>query len=282
MMPGVLAASNSGNHTAVYDQSVAQNGGTTVLPGVSSTAGRTLSTTLLQSGQSTFIMLVVGDSISANSGPSIYTATHTLTENFNIYDGLCYRYQDPVLGASTGSGSYPAMIIDKLLDSGRFARGIVFDPAIGGTTSRDWSASGPFNQRAQAALWWMKSLRWPINGSADAWRFAIVYVLGTNDNAVGTSQSVFTANGNSFIQSVRGIGCTADIFVATSTLLNNAISTAIQSAQADMISTSAGIFALGNMDSLTGVNRQSDSTHLSTTGEGNWASICNTTFLNHY
>ena len=108
-------------------------------------------------------------------------------------------------------------------------------------------------------------------------------MLGTNEQAGGTTQAAFTANGNSLISSVRGIGCTADIFIATSTMLNNVTSATLQAAQAALINNGQGIYTLGNMDSLTGgTNRQGDGTHLTLTGEDSWAAICTTTFQNHY
>src|SRR5438876_2568636 len=168
------------NQFAIYENPP-QNGGGTELAGFSDTTGRTSASTSLTSSETTLIQIVIGDSVSSNSSAAAYTVTNTKNENFNIYNGLNYRYADPYLGPSTGPGSYPGSIADQLINAGKFSRVISVGCAMGGTTSKDWSKQGAFNHRLRAALLYARKLGWPMTGSNDTWRMAVIYALGIND-----------------------------------------------------------------------------------------------------
>jgi hypothetical protein len=103
---------------------------------------------------------------------------------------------------------------------------------------------------------------------------AVIYALGTNDNALGISGANYTANAKSCFQSLRDYGFQGKIFVAKTTMLTNAVSGTLQTAQAGLIDNPNGIYLGADVDSLTGgTNRQADGTHLTTTGNDSLATL---------
>jgi len=276
----------------LYDLFAGQNAGTTVSPGVGSAAvpigARTSRSTALVNGQVTLIVGIIGDSISANSGPSAYTTTQSNNDNLSIYDGNMYAYSDPVIGASNGPGSMWGILADRLIanTAGRgtpYTRVITIDPAIGGTTSGDWSSTGNFQNRMRVACLRARSLGYPISGSGNGgnWKFVWLYRLGTNDNAVSTSPSVYTSNAKSTFATLQSYGCTSKIIVSEMTLLAGVVSSGLQTAQAGLVD-SVTIFTGDNADSLTGIgtNRAPDGTHFNLTGETADAALIDTALSN--
>jgi hypothetical protein len=266
----------------LFDQSSGQNGSGTPLPGFSDTTGRTLRSTALVNGETTLIVSVIGDSISANSGPSAYTVTQTKNDNFNPYNGSVYDYADPVLGASTGPGSMWGILGDRLRSTARYQRVITINPSIGGTTSLDWSKGGAFGHRARVSCLYARSLGWPVTGSGNGgnWKMAWLYMLGTNDNAVGTSGANFTTRAQSTFQHLADYGCTAKILVGKITMLSNSVNATLQSSQAGLVN-SVTTFTGPDIDSLTGgTNRVGDGTHLTLTGETNAIVLVDTALSN--
>jgi hypothetical protein len=274
-------AAAASNPYAIYENAP-QNGGGAEVAGFSNTSGRTSTTTLLTSGETTLIQLLVGDSTAANSGVSAYSPVNTKNENLNPYNGLNYRYADPYLGASGGAGSYPGRTADKLITAGKFARVITIGSAIGGSTSRDHSKLGAFNHRTIAALMYARKYGWPVSGAADSWRMAVIYQLGINDNYMGLGASQLTTNALSCFQSLRDYGFQGKIFVAKSTMVANAVNSGIQAAQVALVNNPNGIYAGADMDSLTGANRQADGIHFSDVGNDALAGLWQAIFAAEY
>lgn len=265
----------------VINEFIGQNGGTTPVPGVGSPTvsigARTSQSSALTPGQKILIIAIAGgDSISANSGPSAYTVLNpTNCGNYDPYGRNMYSYADPVIGASNGPGSMWGILCDRIIANtqGRatpYARVIVFDTAVGGTTSGDWSSSGNFNNRARQTCLLMRGLGYPISGSGNGgnWQMVWLYRLGTNDNAQSTTPAAFTANAKSTFATVQSYGCTAKILVSTMTLLAGVTSAGLQGAQAGLPD-GVTVFANDNADSLTGIgtNRAPDGTHFNLAGE---------------
>lgn len=281
---GTGGGGSTANNLVIYDQSAGCNTPAgAIIPGISNPAGYTPASTSLTPGTATLVQLVIGDSISANTGESAYTVLNpTVNQALNIYSGLNYTYQDPVIGASTGPGSYPGRIADKVIAAGKFARVITIDVALGGNCSGNYAKNGAMNHRARIACLYARALGWPVTGSLGTWRMAVIYALGTNDNLTGVTQSAFTINGQSLIDSLRNYGCTGDIFISKMTLAGGNVNAGIQAAQAALINNPAGVYVGADVDSLTGGNRQADATHLNNTGNNNLAALWSTIFQAHY
>lgn len=243
-----------------------------VLNGNNSTGGKTQrGSDLLTSGEKTHILLVIGDSISANSAAAAYTVINTSkNDNLNIYDGHLYAYSDPWLGPSTGPGSWPGKTGDDIISDGsKFVRTIAIGCSMGGATSFDYSREGTFSHRVIAALLYCIRLGYPVSGSGDGgnWKMTCIWALGTNDNALGYTGAQWTAYTNSGIDFLRDYGFKGKILVPKMTLLNGVVSTSIQNAQDAIVDNSKGIYQGSNFDSLTGVTyRAGDGTHFSATG----------------
>lgn len=272
----------------IYDLFAGGNASGTLAPGVGSAAvpigSRTARSNALVNGETTLVVGIIGDSISANSGPSAYTVTQTKVENLNIYSaaGDVYDYKDPVIGASDGPGSQWGILGDRLRSTSRYARVIYIDPSIGGSTSIDWGKAGNLNNRARVACLQARALGWPVSGSGNGgnWKMVWLYRLGTNDKAVGTSPSNFTAAAQSTFQTLRDYGCTAKILVSTVTMVSNVVDAGLQAAQAGLVD-NVTTFAGDNLDSLTGgTNRSVDGTHLTLTGETNDSPLVDTALSN--
>lgn len=254
--------------------------------GISDATGYTSLSATLTPGEKTFIQLVVGDSISSNSGASAYTNTHpTKNQMLNFYNGTTYQYQDPYFNVSTGPGSYPGRIADKLITAGKFARVITIGASLGGACSSNYALDGGYNHRARVGCLESHALGWPISGSGDSgnWKFGIIYALGVNDNAQSRSPASFTANALSFQQSMRDYGCTGDIFIAKQTMLNSVVNAGIQGAQAGLVDNPNGRFVGADADSLpAAANRPVDGTHFGDVGNDNLAQLWSNIFVAHY
>ena len=59
----------------------------------------------------TLVLLILGQSNAANYGDVKFTPPSSVG-NFNIYDGKCYRAEDPLLGASFDGGSFGSRLAD--------------------------------------------------------------------------------------------------------------------------------------------------------------------------
>jgi hypothetical protein len=268
------------NLYAVYEN--ATENGLTQSAG-NSTTSAALTTTALTSGETTFIQFLIGDSTGANAGVSAYTGTNAKNEMLNPYDGLCYKFKDPYVGANGGAGSYPGRTGDKLITAGKFARNITHGACFGGATSRDHSKLGAFNHRTIAALMYARKYGWPLSGSADTWRMAVIYQIGINDAYMGHSASLWTTNAQSCFQSLRDYGFQGKIFVAKTTMLGNVVNSSIQAAQLAIVDNTKGIYLGADEDSLTGsTNRQPDGIHFTDVGNDARGNLWKTIFTAAY
>jgi hypothetical protein len=96
--------------------------------------------------KNTAVILTLGQSNAANHGTVAYTPKYEVV-NFDIYDGNCYRAQDPLLGASGTGGNFATPLADILIRRGLFERVILAPIAMGGSTVEQWADEGRFNRR---------------------------------------------------------------------------------------------------------------------------------------
>ena len=77
------------------------------------TTGRIAAATPSAMGLGVFV--VPGQSLAGNHGVTAYTPANAANcLNLNIDDGVIYRLQDPMLGATGTAGSYVSRLADKL------------------------------------------------------------------------------------------------------------------------------------------------------------------------
>jgi hypothetical protein len=96
------------------------------------------------------VILTLGQSNAANHGQGLYVPKHRV-DNFNLYDGKCYKAVEPLLGPSGQGGNFATRLADMLIER-RLADRVVLAPiAMGGTTVEQWAHEGLFNRRIAAS-----------------------------------------------------------------------------------------------------------------------------------
>jgi Carbohydrate esterase, sialic acid-specific acetylesterase len=99
-----------------------------------------------QAEQRTAVIVTLGQSNAANYALTRYTPRQDV-RNFDLYDGRCYKAQDPLLGASGTGGNFASPLGDMLIERGLYTRVIIAPIAIGGSTVEEWADEGVFNRR---------------------------------------------------------------------------------------------------------------------------------------
>jgi Carbohydrate esterase, sialic acid-specific acetylesterase len=99
-----------------------------------------------QADRRTAVIVTLGQSNAANYALARYTPKQDV-RNFDLYDGRCYKAQDPLLGASGAGGNFASPFGDMLIERGLYTRVIIAPIAIGGSTVEEWADEGVFNRR---------------------------------------------------------------------------------------------------------------------------------------
>jgi hypothetical protein len=97
------------------------------------------------------VIVTLGQSNAANHGQGLYVPKHRV-DNFNLYDGKCYKAVEPLLGPSGQGGNFATRLGDMLIER-RLADRVVLAPiAMGGTSVEQWAHEGVFNRRITASI----------------------------------------------------------------------------------------------------------------------------------
>lgn len=242
------------------------------------TAGYTQVDATLVGGQSTAVIVCVGQSNICNSGNATYTPANALNHHLCICNGGCYQAKSNLLGCNTqpnGNGNWIARLADKLITAGTYTRVILVPIGIGGTVISQWAAGGIFNHRIGVC-----------NNRLTAAGLTATHVIwhqGESDEGAGTSQADYTTGLNSVISTFRTSSFnalkTAKFFPCKVSWFNGSTSAAIQAAQAAVVD-NVTIFAGADSDSLDGTNRY-DNTHFNATGQDAIAGLMKTIIQAH-
>jgi lysophospholipase L1-like esterase len=214
------------------------------------------------------VLIMVGQSLRESQTPTTYVPTNaSAIDNFNIFDGAIYPYQEPLLGCSYtgttpgfGTGHLGGRIADKFITGGQFDRVILVTIAIGGSDIAAW-ATGYASDRIAKTLARLASRGIVAQTNVT---IAIEMGIGESDNQGGTSQAVFTSRLNTVIANAQAAGFTGRFFVAQETWYAGVTSAAVAAAQA-AAPNGTTVFASGNIDSLNNASRI-DGTHLNDAG----------------
>jgi len=207
----------------------------------------------------TAVIVVVGQSNAANHGAGRYAATKRV-DNFNVYDGRCYRAADPLLGASGDGGNFATRLGDKLIDAGLFDRVILAPIAMGGTTVEQWAEEGMFNRRIPVLI----RRLFDAGLSADF----ILWQQGEGNPGTGDVDGrQYRKNLLEVIRTFRRFGVTAPLFVSLTTLCGGPHANAdnIRAGQRGVVSPLAGIYQGPDTDTI-GVEHRWDACHFDETG----------------
>ncbi|MGB1248273.1 MAG: sialate O-acetylesterase [Chitinophagales bacterium] len=211
------------------------------------------------------VILVLGQSNSANAGETLYTASCYSLSNF--YDGELYPLADPLLGSNGGGGSVWSRLGDILMEN-NFAKEIIFAPAaIGGTSVQQWVPNtGNLNHLIVNTI---ESLQ--ENGHEIT---HILWHQGESNNHYFRPDITPEENGNIYqndflllANQIRSMGIDAPIFVASATRCGTVLQPdlALQQAQQDLANENQGIFHGPNTD-LLGNEYRYDDCHFSHEG----------------
>lgn len=207
----------------------------------------------------TAVIVVVGQSNAANHGAGRYAARYRV-DNFNIYDGRCYRATDPLLGASGDGGNFATRLGDRLIYAGLFDRVILAPIAMGGTTVEQWAEEGMFNRRIPVLI----RRLFDAGLSADF----ILWQQGEGNQGMGDVDGrQYRKNLLEVIRTFRRFGVTAPFFVSLTTLCGGPHANAdnIRAGQRGVVNPLAGIYQGPDTDTI-GVEHRWDKCHFDETG----------------
>lgn len=211
-------------------------------------------------GQRTAVIIVMGQSLAANTIIGGYTPRHTTNHQLNIYDGKCYLAKSRALGTSGVNAAWVGVeLADVLIDRGAYDRVVMVPMAIGGTWASEWAnvTNKPWLGRRIGNVACMLQ-------SAGLVPTHVVWMQGESDNYSHTTQTAYTAALNAIVGGIRGAGITAPILVNVESWLNGMTYAPVRNAQMAAVGTN-GVVAGANMDSLNNSYRY-DGTHLNAAG----------------
>lgn len=215
------------------------------------------------------VVVIIGDSLTANSVNTAYTITQSGNLQVNAGDGGLYNASDPAFGASNGSvapyiSSVAGPLGDSIVTGGYATWAIVVANGMGSSAIGDWAQFGALNKNITTI-----ADRLAVLGlTPSAW----IWHGGPNDNNLGTTQIAYKAGLDSVIATIRTKYPTVPILigVASQAGLGNT-SAAIQAAQASVLSAPGKIYAGVNSDAFSSGDF-GDGTHFSVSGRASWVS----------
>lgn len=229
-------------------------------------AGRTPVHPALVPGERTVVIVVSGQSNSANHCGTPRTATSPKVHNFNYLTGGMYAAADPLLGGTGTQGAFGTYLGDKLIAAGKYDRVILAPMAIGAAIATDFQASGPFAQNIK-----VMARRLEAAGLVPT---MICHQQGESDNAEGTPAATVTAAIRSMVEVWRGEGVAAPVFIAlTSTWPGYANNAQVRLGQTNARSNELGIYAGPDTDTIGAGGRDSGGLHFNNTGSDQHATL---------
>lgn len=213
------------------------------------------------------VIVIIGDSIPANSGPTLYTITQSKNYQVNVLNGAIYQASDPAFSASNGyAAPYFSSVAGPLGDNiitGTYAtNAIILDNGMGSAVVADWAVGGGLNQNIGTIAARLSNL----GLTPDAW----IWHAGPNDTNVGTSQGAYTASLNSVISTIRGYYASVPILVGVCSYNGVTTSANVTNAQTAAPSAPSKIYAGVNSDAFPGADFATGG-HFAPAGRTAWA-----------
>ena len=87
----------------------------------------------------TMVILAFGQGNAANGGEVKYATKHNV---YNVFNGKCYKAEDPLLGATDNKGSVWGRLADKVIDNKMYENVIIKSIAVGGSPIISWTVHG--------------------------------------------------------------------------------------------------------------------------------------------
>ena len=234
---------------------------------------KTIRNPRLDAGETTEVLLCVGQSNIANTVNATYSVINAAkVDNLNVVDGGVYAASDPMVGCSSmgpaaTNGSWLGRLADKRIAEGA-DRVILVPIARGGSIVADW-ATGPLAKNLNAAIARCEAHKYTIT--------AMLWQQGENDQIAGTSQSNYYNSLLQMIANSRAAGAFAPWLIGKSSYVYGSVSTAVQAACEAAIN-GVDVFAGANCDALNSTYRF-DNLHFNATGAEEVATRWNNALL---
>jgi hypothetical protein len=229
----------------------------TIAPGNRNIDGLTQVDPRTVSGAGKAIIVVGGQSLSANYSQTTYTPSSANVRVLNSYNGGIYRVNGSALpGCGNTLDNYFKRVADKLISGAKYTDVLLVPIAIGSMSFTDYAAGGQMNHRISVAGQRLASLG--LTATYICWG------QGESDNAAATSQAICTSGLNSIISScASAFGSSIPMYIASESYYLGATAANVTNAQAAVV---GGVVHAGpNLDSLNSSNRY-DNIHFNATG----------------
>jgi hypothetical protein len=196
----------------------------------------------------TMVILALGQGNAANGGEGKYTPKHNV---YNIFNGKCYKADDPLLGATDNKGSVWGRLGDKIIENGMYENVIIKSIGVGGSPVICWTVSGTgigykdrlygnYHSRILEANEELTSLGFPITH--------ILWHQGESDMKNGTTTAQYKERFLDMLGSMRKNGIGAPIYVALASRYGRETSQEVINAQKQLVEEHVDIFQGPNTD----------------------------------
>ena len=213
----------------------------------------------------TLVLLIAGQSNTGNHAGQRYESNYG-SQIINFWNGKCYKAESPLLGTTGVLGESWTLLANKLIKDGLAEQVVLVSAGIGGTPISRWQSGGDLNKMLIDVVKFTQS------------KYKVTQVLwhqGESDYGLKTSDSQYTNNFNSLVQSLRKQGVEAPILpsVATKCGIDPTWSknTPVALAQNQLPDKSKGVYAGPNTDALLNKLDRYDDCHFSGTGQEKFA-----------
>jgi len=205
----------------------------------------------------TVVALVYGQSNSANMhGQRTFQHSPRIV---NFFNGRCYKASDPLLGASGRAGSVWTFTGARLLETGKYDH-IIFVPAgMNASQISEWAEGGRFNPMLSDT----------IRRATKRYKFThVVFHQGETDARIRTTEDEYKKNFLSMVQTIRGLGVDAPVYVSVTSFCAPVMETdnPVAKAQRELVSTRDRILPGPNTDTLNSPEDRFDDCHMSYAG----------------
>lgn len=215
----------------------------------------------------TMVILAYGQGNAANGGEVKYTPTHNV---FNVFNGKCYKADDPLLGATDNKGSVWGRLADKIINHNMYQNVVIKSIAVGGSPIVSWTVDGTgvgymgklygnYHSRILDADDELKSLGFSITH--------ILWHQGEADTINGTTTVEYKERFLDMLNNLRKNNITAPIYVALASRYHTQTSQAVINAQKQLIQEYNDILEGPNTDIIDKIDdRTKDGQRFSQTG----------------
>ena len=196
----------------------------------------------------TMVILVYGQGNAANGGEVKYTPKYNV---FNIFNGKCYKADDPLLGATDNKGSVWGRLADKIIENSLYENIIIKSIAVGGTPIASWTVNGVGIGYKGRLFGNYHSRILDANNELKSLGFSITHILwhqGESDTINQTTTHEYKTCFLNMLDNMRHNGIEAPIYVAIASRYGKKTSKAVILAQKQLAKEHKDIFKGPNTD----------------------------------